>query len=185
MRFRFLINYFEGKKFLFLVLLETFSELSCRKVFILKVINTTTSGCAGQQLSLPTVQFIYWVYSCSCIVVTDWNAAFRIWIRCLDLDFSDQKKIKDSDPAQVFNNCTQTDNVTPGCCAGWWSSGRSQSCSPWLTWWWRVIDVNITTCCTSFCGPQPALWPRRCEAKNASSLCKGQCQGCWENLVYF
>lgn len=119
MRFRFLINYFEGKKFLFLVLLETFSELSCRKVFILKVINTTTSGCTGQQLSLPTVQFIYWVYSCSCIVVTDWNAAFRIWIRCLDLDFSDQKKSKDSDPAQVFNNCTQTDNVTPGCCAGW------------------------------------------------------------------
>lgn len=119
MRFRFLINYFEGKKFLFLVLLETFSELSCRKVFTLKVINTTTSGCAGQQLSLPTVQFIYWVYSCSCIVVTDWNPAFRIWIRCLDLDFSDQKKIKDSDPAQVFNNCTQADNVTPGCCAGW------------------------------------------------------------------
>lgn len=63
MRFRFLINHFEGKNFLFLVLLEAFSELSCRKVFTLKVINTKTFGCAGQQVSLPTVQFIH-LFNC-------------------------------------------------------------------------------------------------------------------------
>lgn len=70
MRFRFLINYFEGKKFLFLVLLETFSELSCRKVFTLKVINTTTSGCTGQQLksaysSVHILGLLVFVHRCN------------------------------------------------------------------------------------------------------------------------